>query len=54
MTEADMRPIKAKALMYPDPVRTLILSEPDSLPLDDFLAKSSQWVKLLKMEAEKR
>ena len=54
MTEADMRPIKAKALMYPDPVRTLILSEPDSLPLDDFLAKSSQWIKLLKMEAEKR
>ena len=54
MTEADMRPIKAKALMYPDPVRTLILSEPDSLPLDDFLAKSSQWVKLLKMETEKR
>jgi hypothetical protein len=54
MTEADMRPIKAKALMYPDPVRTLILSEPDSLPLEDFLAKSSQWIKLLKMEAEKR
>ena len=54
MIPVDLTPMKAKALMYPDPVRTLILSEPDSLPLDDFLAKSSQWVKLLKMEAEKR
>lgn len=52
MSNADLRPIKAKAMMYPNPVRTLILSEPDSIPLEDFLVKSSQWIKLLKMGAE--
>ena len=51
MTDCDIRPLKANALRYPDPVRTLILSEPDSLPLNDFLVKSGQWEKLLEMES---
>ena len=38
-SECDLRPIKIKAMTYPEPVRSLILSEPDSLPLQDFLAK---------------
>ena len=50
-SECDLRPIKIKALTYPEPVRSLILSEPDSLPLQDFLAKSGVWERLLKMKA---
>ena len=48
-SECDLRPIKIKAMTYPEPVRSLILSEPDSLPLQDFLAKSGVWERLLKM-----
>ena len=49
-SECDLRPIKIKAMTYPEPVRSLILSEPDSLPLQDFLAKSGVWERLLKMK----
>ena len=46
----DLRPMKARAIEFSEPVRTLILSEPDQLGLDEFLAKQSTWEKLLKME----
>jgi hypothetical protein len=49
MTTIDMKPMKVKALGFPEPVKSLILSEPDSLPLQDFLAKSGVWERLLKM-----
>ena len=52
MNEVDLKPIKSHAFEYPEPVRMLILSEPDKLPMEDFLAKSSQWIKLLRMESE--
>ena len=52
-SDCDMKPLKTKALQYPEPVRSLILSEPDSLPLQDFLVKSGTWEKLLQLDASK-
>jgi hypothetical protein len=39
--------MKTKALAWPDPVRTLILSEPDQIPVVDFLALVGVWEKTL-------
>jgi hypothetical protein len=43
----DLKPIKQKALHWPDPARTLILSEPDLLQVDVFLVKLGIWEQLL-------
>lgn len=45
----DMRLLKDRASEFPEPVRSLILSERDSLCLDDFLSKFSTWEKVLKI-----
>lgn len=47
--QIDIRPLKEKALSLEDPLRTVVLSEPDSMPLDEYLAKAGTWLKLLKM-----
>ena len=49
----DLRPIKSRAIEFSEPVRTLILSEPDQLGLEEFLAKQATWEKLLKMEGNR-
>ena len=49
MTTCDLRPIKQKALSFPEPVRTLILSEPDHLDSRDLIVKIGQWDRLLAM-----
>jgi len=49
----DMRPVKTKALSFPEPVRTLILAEPDTLPVAEFIAKVGTWERLLEMEVAK-
>lgn len=46
----DLRPIKDKALDWPDPVKTLVLSEPDLVPFDDFFVKITTWEKLIRLQ----
>ena len=51
MTETiDMRPLKEKALNLPEPVKSLILSEPDTLDSQDFISKLGTWERLLKLK----
>jgi hypothetical protein len=50
----DVRALKSKAVNFPEPAKTLILSEPDEIPLGDYILKQSQWEKLLRMAGEKR
>lgn len=52
MTEVSIATLKAKAVSFPDPVRTLILSEPDQIDLQSYLSKMQTWEKLLKLEAK--
>lgn len=49
MSEIDIRHFKEKASMFPEPVRTLILSEKDSLPIEEYISKLGTWEKLLKI-----
>ena len=49
MTLVDLAPMKAKALNFPEPVKSLILSEPDEIDAQDFISKLGTWEKLLKM-----
>lgn len=48
--DADLKQLKANALSFPEPVKSLILSEPDSLPLKEYIIKQAQWEKLLRMK----
>ena len=52
MTNIDMAPLKRKALQFPEPVKTLILSEPDQIESQDFISKIGTWERLLRMNAE--
>ena len=49
MTSCDLRPLKAKALAFPEPVRTLILAEPDQMDSRDLITKIGTWDRLLGM-----
>jgi len=46
----DLRELKTKAMLWPEPVRTLILAEADKLPLSEFLVKIQTYEKLLKIQ----
>ena len=48
----DLKELKDKASGFPEPVRSLILSEHDSLSVDDFLSKFATSERLLKMSEE--
>jgi len=48
----DLKELKAQASVFPEPVRSLILSEDDSLSVDDFLSKFATSERLLKMSEE--
>jgi hypothetical protein len=53
----DIRPLKQFALQnlpLDSPLRTILLSELDSVSSEEFLVKLSMWQKLLKFEAEAR
>ena len=54
MTEVSLVPLKLKALNFPEPVKTLILSEPDHLESQDFISKIGTWERLLQMTAGKK
>jgi len=43
----NIRPLKGIALRLNDPVKTLILSEPDVLPREEYLIKIEQWLKII-------
>ena len=50
MTDVDLGKLKAKAVKFPEPVKTLILSEPDILDSSEFITKLGTWEKLLEIE----
>lgn len=52
MTHIDLRSMKAKALAFPEPVKSLILSEPDVIDSQDFISKIGTWERLLKIQQE--
>ena len=54
MTSVDLKPMKAKALNFPEPVKSLILSEPDIIEAQDSISKMGTWEKLLKMEVQRK
>ena len=45
----ELRVLKDKASEFPDPVRSLILGERDSLDVEDFLSQVSTWERVLKL-----
>ena len=49
MTDVDLGKLKAKAVKFPEPVKTLILSEPDILDPSEFITKLGTWEKLLEI-----
>ena len=52
MTLVDLTPLKTKALNFPEPVKSLILSEPDMIDAQDFISKLGTWERLSKMSAK--
>ena len=49
MTTVNITPLKEKAMSFPEPAKSLILSESASMDSDEFIAKLGTWDKLLKM-----
>lgn len=52
MTTVNLTSLKQKALQFPEPIKSLILSEPDVIEAADFISKICTWDKLLKMEGK--
>ncbi len=53
MNEQKVREFKNYAEGLPDPLKTLILSSPDSMPDDQLVSKFIEWRKLLKLTKNK-
>lgn len=53
MTDVDIRLMKEKAVNFPEPLKTLILSEPDKMGSDEFITKLGVWEKVLKISTHK-
>jgi len=43
----NIRPLKAIAIKLEDPLKTLILSEPDILSNEEYLIKVQEWLKIV-------
>ena len=43
----DMRGLKGKALEFPEPLKSLILSERDFMAVEDFVSKFATWERVL-------
>ena len=43
MAIIDLKPMKRKAMSFPEPVKSLILSEPDKIDSQDFISKLGTW-----------
>jgi hypothetical protein len=48
-----MKLMKAKALNFPEPVKSLILSEPETMDANEFIARLGTWDRLLTIGANK-
>jgi hypothetical protein len=48
-----MKLMKAKALNFPEPVKSLILSETGTMDANEFIAKLGTWERLLTIGASK-
>lgn len=48
----DLRPMKQKAISFPEPVKSLILSEPDNMDAGEFITKLSTWEKIIRMQQQ--
>ncbi len=53
MTAVSLIKLKQNAMNLPEPVKSLILSEPDSIDSAELITKLGTWDKLLAMEAVK-
>lgn len=49
MPTVNLTPLKKKAIVFADPVKSLILSEPDRMSGEDFIGKVCTWLKLTEM-----
>ncbi|MCL4420211.1 MAG: hypothetical protein M1477_00785 [Candidatus Thermoplasmatota archaeon] len=47
--EVDIKPLKREALTFPEPVKSLILSEPDTMESSEFITKVTTWKKIIQM-----
>ena len=46
----NIKELKDYAIKLPDPVKTLILSQPDDMEENELISKFFEWKKLLKIE----
>jgi hypothetical protein len=54
MTIIGLTPMKTKALNFPEPLKSLILSEPEMIDAQEFISKLGTWERLLRMDMVKR
>jgi hypothetical protein len=54
LTEISLKSLKNKAIegKFPEPVKSLILSEPDTLEVKEYIAKTCTWERILKIPKE--
>ena len=45
----NIRPLKVIAIKLEDPLKTLILSEPDIIPREEYLIKMQSWLRILNL-----
>ncbi len=54
MTYVNIQPLKEKAMAFPEPVKSLILSEPDQMDSNEFVLKLSTWDRLAKLSTNQQ
>jgi hypothetical protein len=52
MTLVNLAAMKAKAINFPEPLKSLILSEPDKIDAQEFISKLGTWERLAKISAQ--
>ena len=50
----DLRPLKIMAANWPEPVRTLILTEPDEISAAEYMERQRIWSRLLAMRGDRQ
>ncbi|QRF74627.1 hypothetical protein Thermo_00112 [Thermoplasmatales archaeon] len=50
--QIDLRPLKSKALKIGGPFRDVVVSQPDIISREDYLAKAGDWLRLLQIAEE--
>ena len=54
MNNLNIQSLKQFALRLPEPIKTLILSQPDELSQHDLISKFFEWKKLIKLQEMKK